>query len=67
MSENNKKHTIENGGSAGHTGPEAHGHKLELTDSPCSPGWLDFPKEQMAQLHDLVQRGDFPHLSVYGP
>ncbi|XP_007956799.1 replication factor C subunit 3 [Orycteropus afer afer] len=34
---------------------------------PCSLGRLDYHKEQAAQLRNLVQCGDFPHLLVYGP
>ena len=34
---------------------------------PCSLGQLDYHKEQAAQLRNLVQCGDFPHLLVYGP
>uniref|UniRef100_A0A672FEF9 Replication factor C subunit 3 n=1 Tax=Salarias fasciatus TaxID=181472 RepID=A0A672FEF9_SALFA len=34
---------------------------------PTSLGKLDFHKEQAAQLKNLVQCGDFPHLLVYGP
>uniref|UniRef100_A0AAX7UDH8 Replication factor C subunit 3 n=1 Tax=Astatotilapia calliptera TaxID=8154 RepID=A0AAX7UDH8_ASTCA len=34
---------------------------------PSSLGKLDFHKEQAAQLKNLVQGGDFPHLLVYGP
>uniref|UniRef100_A0A668VG09 Replication factor C subunit 3 n=1 Tax=Oreochromis aureus TaxID=47969 RepID=A0A668VG09_OREAU len=34
---------------------------------PSSLGKLDFHKEQAAQLKNLVQCGDFPHLLVYGP
>uniref|UniRef100_A0A671XEV9 Replication factor C subunit 3 n=1 Tax=Sparus aurata TaxID=8175 RepID=A0A671XEV9_SPAAU len=34
---------------------------------PTSLGKLDYHKEQAAQLKNLVQCGDFPHLLVYGP
>ncbi|XP_072768695.1 replication factor C subunit 3 isoform X2 [Nerophis lumbriciformis] len=34
---------------------------------PTSLGKLDYHKEQASQLKNLVQRGDFPHLLVYGP
>uniref|UniRef100_A0A3Q3WB82 AAA+ ATPase domain-containing protein n=1 Tax=Mola mola TaxID=94237 RepID=A0A3Q3WB82_MOLML len=34
---------------------------------PTSLGKLDYHKEQAAQLKNLVQYGDFPHLLVYGP
>uniref|UniRef100_A0A3Q0T6M0 Replication factor C (activator 1) 3 n=1 Tax=Amphilophus citrinellus TaxID=61819 RepID=A0A3Q0T6M0_AMPCI len=34
---------------------------------PSSLGKVDFHKEQAAQLKNLVQCGDFPHLLVYGP
>ncbi|XP_075830974.1 replication factor C subunit 3-like [Microtus pennsylvanicus] len=34
---------------------------------PCSFARLDYHKEQAAQLSNLVQFGDFPHLLVYGP
>lgn len=63
MSENNKKHTVENWGSAGHMGPEA----WIPADSSCSLGRWDSLKEKMAQLHNLVQHGDFPYLSASGP
>lgn len=34
---------------------------------PTSLGKLDYHKEQAAQLKNLVQCGDFPHLLIYGP
>ncbi|GAB1290513.1 Replication factor C subunit 3 [Apodemus speciosus] len=34
---------------------------------PNSLARLDYHKEQAAQLRNLVQCGDFPHLLVYGP
>uniref|UniRef100_A0A3B4UQH2 Replication factor C (activator 1) 3 n=1 Tax=Seriola dumerili TaxID=41447 RepID=A0A3B4UQH2_SERDU len=34
---------------------------------PTSLGKLDYHKDQAAQLKNLVQCGDFPHLLVYGP
>ncbi|CAG00421.1 unnamed protein product, partial [Tetraodon nigroviridis] len=34
---------------------------------PTSISKLDYHKEQAAQLKNLVQCGDFPHLLVYGP
>lgn len=34
---------------------------------PSSLARLDYHKEQAAQLRNLVQCGDFPHLLVYGP
>ncbi|XP_068786187.1 replication factor C subunit 3 [Struthio camelus] len=34
---------------------------------PGSLGRLDYHREQAAQLRNLVQCGDFPHLLVYGP
>ncbi|KAL1763452.1 replication factor C subunit 3, partial [Sigmodon hispidus] len=34
---------------------------------PSSLARLDYHKEQAAQLSNLVQCGDFPHLLVYGP
>ncbi|NXP70500.1 RFC3 factor, partial [Ramphastos sulfuratus] len=34
---------------------------------PGSLGKLDYHREQAAQLRNLVQCGDFPHLLVYGP
>ncbi|XP_042313372.1 replication factor C subunit 3 [Sceloporus undulatus] len=34
---------------------------------PSSLSKLDFHREQAAQLRNLVQCGDFPHLLVYGP
>ncbi|XP_063807863.1 replication factor C subunit 3 [Pseudophryne corroboree] len=34
---------------------------------PSSLAKLDFHKEQAAQLRNLVQCGDFPHLLVFGP
>ncbi|XP_048350790.1 replication factor C subunit 3 isoform X1 [Sphaerodactylus townsendi] len=34
---------------------------------PSSLGKLDYHREQAAQLRNLVQCGDFPHLLVYGP
>ncbi|KQL00064.1 replication factor C subunit 3 [Amazona aestiva] len=34
---------------------------------PASLGRLDYHREQAAQLRNLVQCGDFPHLLVYGP
>ncbi|XP_075827324.1 replication factor C subunit 3-like [Microtus pennsylvanicus] len=34
---------------------------------PCSLDQPDYQEEQAAQLSNLVQFGDFPHLLVYGP
>uniref|UniRef100_A0A8C4VMR0 Replication factor C subunit 3 n=1 Tax=Gopherus evgoodei TaxID=1825980 RepID=A0A8C4VMR0_9SAUR len=34
---------------------------------PCALGRVDYHREQAAQLRNLVQCGDFPHLLVYGP
>lgn len=34
---------------------------------PCSLGQLDYYKDQVAQLCNLVQCGNFTHLLVYGP
>ncbi|XP_075824539.1 replication factor C subunit 3-like [Microtus pennsylvanicus] len=34
---------------------------------PCYLGRLGYHEEQAAQLSNLVQCGDFPHLLVYGP